>query len=56
VNDKLQKAVASLGHRLGAAKRRKHGYLPMPIDLAQEIHNFLASKVRAEYIKEYRKL
>lgn len=56
MNSDLQKAVAYLGRRMGAAKRRGHTYVPMDLEIAKVIHKALASQVKAEYLKQYRKL
>jgi hypothetical protein len=51
-----RKAIASLGMRLGSAKRRGHGYVYLPIDIAKGVHKVLSAMSKAEYQKEYRKL
>jgi hypothetical protein len=51
-----RRAIASLGKRLGAAKRRGCGYVYLPVDIAQGVHKVLCAMSKAEYQKEYRKL
>ena len=51
-----RKAIASLGHRYGAARRRNHAYVTIPIETAAELKAFLAALSKAAYQKEYRKL
>lgn len=51
-----RKAIAALGHRVGAAKKHGHGYVYLPLELADELKKYLSTQSRIQYIKEYRKL
>lgn len=50
------KEVAKLGRSLIGAKKHKHRYIYLDLSVADVLHKYLASQVKAQYQKEYRKL